>query len=362
MSSSRLNIAFVIDDLGFGGAQRQLSILAAALARTDVPVVFCLSPSTHPFAGHIRDAGVEVVELPRSHGFDLRRLGLLARAFDTRGIDVVHGFLDAANVYAYAAARRSRRPCVLSLRNERLRLRGVRAWLLERALRRADQVVANSRAGVRFLVDETAVPPGRVTLIPNAVSPGLEPPTDPPARGSSPVIGFVGRLTAQKQVGLLLDAFALVTRKLPDARLVIAGDGPDREKLAGQARRLGIDNAVEFTGHVEDPELRMARFSCLALPSAYEGFPNVAMEAVALGVPVVAAAAGDVEDIVLDGRTGHIAVDPTPESFSDLLLRTVNDDALRHRAYEEGPALIRSKYSVESSVEKLRAVYTAAIR
>lgn len=362
MSSNRLNIAFVIDDLGFGGAQRQLSILAAALARTDVPVVFCLSQTTHPFAGHMMDAGVEVVVLPRSHGFDLKRLGLLARAFDKRGIDVVHGFLDAANVYAYAAARRSRRPCVLSLRNERLRLRGIRAWLLERALRRADHVVTNSLAGVRFLVDRTAVPPDRVTLIPNAVSPGLEPPTDPPAERLSPVIGFVGRLTAQKQVGLLLDAFALVIRELPDARLVIVGDGPDREQLTGQVRRLGVDNAVEFTGHVDDPEHWMARFSCLALPSAYEGFPNVAMEAIALGVPVVAAAAGDVEDIVLDGRTGYVARELSPQGLAELLTRTVTDESLRLRAYEEGPALVRANYSVETSVKKLRAVYAAAIR
>jgi glycosyltransferase involved in cell wall biosynthesis len=362
MSTNRLNIAFVIDDLGFGGAQRQLSVLAAALARTDVPVVFCLSQTTHPFAGRLEDAGVEVVEIPRTHGFDLKRIRLLARAFDSRGIDVVHGFLDAANVYAYAAARKSHRRCVLSLRNERLRLTGIRAWLLRGALRRADQVVANSRAGVRYLVDRTAVAPDRVTLIPNAVSPGLAPPATPGAGGRPPVIGFVGRLTAQKRVDLLLDAFALVIRELPDARLVVVGDGPDRDRLATQARRLGVDDGVEFAGQIEDPEHRMAGFSCLALPSAYEGFPNVAMESLALGVPVVAAAAGDVEDIVLEGRTGHIGRDLTPGSLSDLLIRTLTDDTLRRRAHEEGPALVQTNYSVESSIEKLRAVYTAAIR
>ena len=151
-------------------------------------------------------------------------------------------------------------------------------------------------------------------------------------------------------------------RELPDARLVIVGDGPDRDGLAGQVRRLELDNGVEFTGQIEDPERRMAEFSCLALPSAYEGFPNVAMESVALGVPVVAAAAGDVGDIVLEGRTGYVARDLTPGSLSDLLIRTLKDDELRRRAHDEGPALVRARYSVESSVEKLRAVYTAAVR
>jgi len=352
---SGLKTAFVIDDLGFGGAQRQLSILVEALSRSGEPRVFCLSQSTRPYADKIREAGVEVVAMPRFRGFDLRRLSYLTRALDEMDIDVVHGFLDAANVYAWTAARQSGRPCVLSLRNERLRLHGFRRWMLCLALRRADFVIANSKAGRRFLIDDLSIPRERVTVVPNAVSvSSLSPPLSAP---DTPVIGFVGRLDPQKRVGFLVDAFALVLAVLPEARLVIVGAGPERSSLVDRVRRHGIEHLVQFTGLVENVEQRMAAFSCLALPSAYEGFPNVAMEAVGMGVPVVAAAVGDVEDIVLDGRTGYLMTERSPRALADLLVRAATDEGLKRRAASEGPALVKANYSVDAAIDRLMPVY-----
>lgn len=359
MPSSRLKTAFVIDDLGFGGAQRQLSILVEALSRTGEPRVFCLSQTTRPFADRIRDAGVEVVVLPRSHGFEVRRINDLARAFGAMDIDVVHGFLDAANAYAWTAAWRARRPCVLSLRNERLRLRGFRRLVLRQALRRADFVTANSQAGKRFLVDDLSLPPERVAVVPNAVIPPTA--SAPDRLPDPPVIGFVGRLSRQKQVGILVDAFAEALTNLPDAKLVLVGDGPERGTVIDRARRHGIEQRVQFAGVVDDVDQLMIGFSCLVLPSAYEGLPNVAMEAVALGVPVVAAAVGDVEDIVLDDRTGYLWREPTTSALADLLIRAATDEALRRRAGEEGPALIRANYSVDAAVDKLMPVYKKVV-
>jgi glycosyltransferase involved in cell wall biosynthesis len=355
MSHNRLKTAFVIDDLGFGGAQRQLSILVEALARTAEPCVFCMSENARPYGERIRRAGVEVIVLPRSRGFDLLRARDLARAIEGMNIDIVHGFLDAANVYAWVAARRAGRPCVLSLRNERLRLGGLRRWALRLALRRADSVVANSKAGRRFLIDVLSLPRERVTVIPNAVSFSSMPPPLPAPE--PPVIGFVGRLDLQKQVGVLVDAFALAAKELPDATLVIVGDGPERASLLDRVRGRGVADRVQFTGLVENAERMMAGFSCLVLPSAYEGFPNVALEAVALGVPVVAAAVGDVEDIVIDDRTGYLWRDPSVHTLAGLLLRAAKNDELRRRTGQEGPALVRENYSVDVALARLMPVY-----
>jgi glycosyltransferase involved in cell wall biosynthesis len=356
MPPSGFKTAFVIDDLGFGGAQRQLSVLVEALSRTGQPSVFCLSQSTRPFADKIRSAGIQVFALPRSHGFDLRRLNYLVRAFGEMDVDVVHGFLDAANVYAWAAARRTGRPCVLSLRNERLRLHGFRRWILQLALRRADFVVANSKAGRRFLVEVLSIPRARVAVVPNAVSVSLMSP--PRGAPELPVIGYVGRLDPQKRVDLVVDAFALASRQgLPEAKLTVVGDGPEHKRLVDRVRRLGLEDRVQFTGLIENVAETMAGFTCLALPSAYEGFPNVALEAVGLGVPVVAAPVGDVEDIVLDGRTGYLMTERSPRALADLLVRAATDPALRRRAGEEGPALVRANYSVDAAVEKLVSVY-----
>jgi glycosyltransferase involved in cell wall biosynthesis len=175
------------------------------------------------------------------------------------------------------------------------------------------------------------------------------------------VIGFVGRLNRQKQVGVVVDAFAEVLARLPEAKLVVVGDGPEREPLTDNVRRRGIESRVQFTGVRDDIEQLMKTFSCLVLPSAYEGLPNVALEAVALGVPVVAAAVGDVEDIVLNDRTGYLWREPTPAALADPLVRAATDEALRRTAGEEGPALVRADYSVNGAVEKLIAVYEKVV-
>jgi glycosyltransferase involved in cell wall biosynthesis len=357
--TSRFKTGFVIDDLGYGGAQRQLTILVEALSRTAQPCVFCLSQSTKPFADKIRDAGIDVVVVPRSRGFDVKRLNHLARAFVEMDVDVVHGFLDAANVYAWAASRRARVPCVLSLRNEQLRLRGFRRLVLHQSLRWTNFVTANSQAGRRFLIDELSLSPARVAVIPNAVVP---PAALAPERLPTPaVFGFVGRLNRQKRVDILLDAFAEAGAQLKDAKLVLVGDGPQRASAIDRARRLGIEHRVQFTGLVDDVEQHMVRFSCVVLPSAYEGLPNVALEAVALGVPVVAADVGDVGDIIIDDRTGYLWRTSTTSELADLMVRAATNEALRKRSREEGPALIREKYSVDAAVGKLLSVYEKAV-
>jgi glycosyltransferase involved in cell wall biosynthesis len=332
-----------------------LSILVEALSHTADPRVFCLSQTTEPFAGGIRGAGVEVVVVPRSRAFELRRVARLTRAFVEQEIDVVHGFLDAANVYAWAAARRARVPCVLSLRNERLRLRGFRRLLLRYSLRHTDFVIANSQAGKRFLTVGLSLRRDRVSVVPNAV---VVP--DPPAPDAPPnpaLIGFVGRLRRQKRIDLLVDAFAAALPRLKDAKLVLAGEGPEWQTVTDRARHHGVAGHVHLAGFVQDVADLMREFSCLALPSAYEGLPNVALEAIAMGVPVVAADVGDVREIVLDGQTGYLWKGTTAESLADLIVRAATDGALRKRVAVEGPALARSKYGVEASVGELMGVY-----
>lgn len=349
-------IAFVIDDLGHGGAQRQLSILVTALAKQVEPQVYCLSEITRPFADVIRAEGARVVTLPRSGGFDVGRLRSLTSEFSEQRFDVIHGFLDAANLYAYLAARRTRVPCVLSLRNEVLRLSGVRGWLLRWALRRADRVVANSKAGARYLENVVSVDAAKISVVPNAVAPQAGGPTDP-SFPSKPVIGFVGRLVKQKGLDLLVDAFAILRGRFPEARLVLVGDGPMRQSLIDRVESLGVTGSVTMTGAVDDVKRQMLEFSCLVLPSAFEGLPNAVMEALSLGLPVVTRPVGDLEEVVWEGRTGRLIRDDSPESVADLLSEVVADHGLRHSAAHEGPTLIQSRYSVASAIEKLLDVY-----
>jgi glycosyltransferase involved in cell wall biosynthesis len=350
MSPRLPRVTFVIDDLGHGGAQRQLSLIAAALAgRVEVHVV-SLSSSIDPYARRLASGGVSVTVLPRRSGLEPARLWALVRSLRASRPDVVHGVLGASNAYAFIAARVLRTPVVLSLRSDRLDVTGLRVRVLRGMLRRADAVTVNSRAGHRYLTANVGVPEARLVLVPNIVA------VDAPASHSpSPVVGCVGRLVALKRFDAVIDAMAMVRERVPSARLVLVGDGPCRARLQASARALG--DAVEFAGAVDDAAPRMAGFACLVVASVHEGIPNAALEALALGVPVAAVPAGDLPDVVVEGLTGVIARDGSPAALADAITRVLTDGSLRDSARREGPRMIRERFSLDRTRDLLADLY-----
>ncbi len=358
MAATATRIGFVIDDLGYGGAQRQLSILLPALGPHVEPYVFCLSHIDAPFGQALREAGLPVECIPRRSHVDLGRLLALRRSLSRSGIDLVHGVLSASNVYAFLAAKMMNVPCVLSLRSDRIVLGRIKGGALRYAYRRADAVTANSRAGARFLAESVRVDQDRIVLLRNCIPPGFGAGAAGGERAGSPVVGYVGRLTAEKRIPRLLEAFRLVRATVADASLVLVGDGEATPSLRELTKRLRLDRHVEFAGPVGDVAPRMRRFDCLVLPSAFEGLPNAAAEAVLLGVPVVASRAGDVEDIVVDGKTGLLYDGEDARTLARLIERALTDRELRVSAAAEGPRLVREVFSTERTVAETLSLYT----
>lgn len=283
------------------------------------------------------------------------RLTRVARAMAADRVDVVHGFLDAANIYAFMAGRLLGKPTILSLRSNRLMMSGVRARVVRAMLRRTDAVTVNSAAGRAFLVDTLGVAAARVVHVPN-IAPV-------PARADArpgdavPLVGCVGRLVELKRYDLVLRAFPLVRSAVPGARLEIVGEGPMRGSLQALARTLGIEDAVGFAGAVDDAATRIARMSCLALTSDFEGLPNAALEAMGFGIPVIARPVGDVPSIVIDGSTGVIVHDTSAEPLAAAIVRGLTDPALRAHARVDGPQLLRERYSPEAALAVLVPLY-----
>jgi glycosyltransferase involved in cell wall biosynthesis len=353
MAPPKLRVAYVIDELGHGGAQRQLLRITQCLADQVHAHVVCLSAVTEPYASRLRSSGVEVTVVPRRSAFDLTRLRGLLRVAASGGFDVVHAFLDSSNVYAFLAARRLRVPVVLSMRSDRLHMTGARARVLRWMLRRADAVTVNSEAGRDFLVVRLGAASGRVVVVPNVVALA----STPVAPRSGAVIGCVGRLTKVKRFDAVIEALAQVRARIPSARVVLVGDGPERGELEAAARRLGVVSAVEFRGAVDDGAVAMAEFACLVVASTHEGMPNAALEALSLGLPVVALPVGDLPRVVTDGVTGVLARDASPAALADAVVRALTDPQLRASAAREGPLVIRERFSPARARDALLALY-----
>lgn len=362
MPDRRPKIAFVIDNLSYGGAQRQLAILTAALRSQVDPIVCCMSQLVQPYGPEIERGGAAVLEFQRRGGFEAARLRALIDALQRERVDLVHGFLDAANVYSYIAARRIHRPAVASLRNQRLRVGGVRRFVLSWVLRHADWVTANSNTGRDFLLGDIGVAPEKVTVVPNCIDPALLVNTvahDGPERDEQTVetIGFAGRLEPEKRVDALVRAFSSIRRRRQGVRLTLVGAGSQREAIDQLIADMDLTDTVTMVGGVDNAVTYIENFSVLALPSMLEGTPNVVMEAMALGVPVVATPVGDVPELVVDGQTGRFIRDVSPDGIADAIESVLDDASLRATARRVGPQRMRERHSVGVAVDRLMEVY-----
>jgi glycosyltransferase involved in cell wall biosynthesis len=175
-----------------------------------------------------------------------------------------------------------------------------------------------------------------------------------------PVPGRVialGRLSQQKRPDVAVEAFARVHGRLSESELLLAGRGPEEERVRELAGRLGVDGAVRFLGPRDDvPEL-LATASCLVLSSDYEGCPLSVLEAMAAGVPVVATRVGGVPELVDDGRTGLLVEPGRPDLLADALARLLSNPAeaagLGAAAREEA----RARFSRERMLAAVERVY-----
>jgi glycosyltransferase involved in cell wall biosynthesis len=254
---------------------------------------------------------------------DLRqRVGGLVRELAPRVIHL-NGVSPSA-FFCLPAVRSAATPLLVRLNRQLMPSVARAGTLFENALQAAAWVVGVSNAVLEparhFMPDIRT----RSSLIYNGVDASADPPAPPPC--TPPVILALGRLVHDKGFDLAIAAFAEVARRRPDARLRIGGDGLERAALEQQAAALGIAARVEFLGWIAPDAVSrvIAGATMLVLPSRSEGLPAVALEAAALGRPVVATPAGGLQEAVEDGRTG-LLVRPDAGAFGEAISHLLNE-------------------------------------
>ena len=233
--------------------------------------------------------------------------------------------------------------------------------LFSRILNKVSVITVNSTFTMRELLERF---PGlkRVEAIP--WPPGWEIPQELPPRERNRVL-FVGRLVEWKGVDYLLKAFKIVSKNLPDASLVIVGDGPEREHHMEQTRNLGIDDRVAFVGWKVGQELieEYARASVLMVPSIvdYKGQTEslgvVAIEAMALGTPVVASRVGGLTDVIADGETGFLVPQKDPEALAFSMEKILTDGEMAGEMSRNARKRFEKMFSPQSIAERFIQLY-----
>ncbi len=219
-------------------------------------------------------------------------------------------------------------------------------------------VVLPSRNLHRLASDVWKLSPDRLRYIPNGVdcarfeAPAISP---LPLPGSGPVIGTVAALRPEKNFVRLLDAFGLV-RKQMACRLLIAGDGPQRERLEQYARTIGVCGDVTFAGYMAETERAYATMRVLALSSDTEQMPTAVLEAMAAGLPVVSTDVGDVANMVSEPNRSFVTP-LTPEPLANALVKLLASPDLAQEIGEENRRRVRQVYDQERMFAEYEALF-----
>jgi len=379
---------WLIDSLGPGGAEA----LAAAAARAAPPgggspfeiELWALKGSARSSAdGELRAAGPAPTVLGSAGLRDIGAYRRLGRRLAAGGVDVVHAHLTDAIVWGERAARAAGLPCVATLhvgpRRGGAGLAGrrgaVRRVLERRALARCARVAAVSEAVRRAWLDAAGRPrldPARLEVVRNGID--LRPFRPEAADGErlraalrrahgwpldAPVAVTVCVLREGKGVGTLLEAAPAVFAAVPAARLLVVGDGPEADALRRRAGPLA--GRVAFTGRRDDVPALLAAADLFVLASRDDALPTAVLEAMAAGLPVVAADSGGVPELVEPGVTGALVPPGDPGALASALTGLLADPAGREALGRAGRRRAEERFSMGAWLDRLAALYERAV-
>ena len=369
----RLRILQIIPALAFGGLERVATTLSVGLAPRVARVVVCSSGTRGYMGGaqledELRSAGLEILPIPRPSPQRPRAYAssviAMARILRRERPDVVHAHNPAAAVGA-AAARLlagTRGTAIVATHHGVTRDQTRRA---AQALSASSDIVVGIGPTVTNDLRAAGVPEDRSATVFNAVEVTAARPRDEVRRElgaeGAELVVTVGRYIAQKNQRLLLRAVAALRESRPRLRAAVVGYGELEDDLKAEAEKLQIADRVAITGARADAVSIVAAADAFALTSTEEGLGLVVLEAMAVGCPVVATAAGGIVDSVSDGETGLLVRDGDATALADALGKVLDDKKLRDHLVAGARDLVEREFSVETMIERYGDVYERAV-
>lgn len=372
-SGGRLRVVTLVDHLGTsGGGERLAMEISKRLDRERFEPIHCASrydpelagPATRAAAAELHEAGVRVLGLGRTSARSIHEWRPLVSLLRRERVEVLHSHKFGSNVWAAVLGRLARVPVVVAHEHTwSFEGQPVRRFLdRELIARGTDAFIAVSSDDRRKMIEIEGIKPDDVTFVPNGIDAvregdGAKVREELGIAPDAPVVGAVAVLREQKALDVLIRAAAELLGELPGLRVLIAGDGPERERLEALASELGADGAVTLLGIRSDVPDLLAALDVAALSSDYEGSPLAVMEYMDAGLPVAATRVGGVPDLIEDGVHGFLVDPQDPAALAAAIGRLLRDReaaaAMGARARERR----RSEFTIDNTVRTLERMY-----
>ncbi len=354
-----MTIVHITSSRNRSGGTRQALLLAAEQVRAGHRVILCAPPGAGIFELG-KGCGIEFVPVPagplRSQWRSSRRLREIARH---RGVDLIHTHHTKAHNIALLATLGGRFPPVVVNRGVLFRPE----FPMKFRTRRTAAIITNSRK-VAGVLEKCGVNPQKIHVVYNARVPADRTSlrrSGPALReelrlGNGPVVGAVSSARPEKGMQFLVEAAPQVLRHHPGAQFVLVGAGTDR--FVPRLEQLGVRDRFRLPGHRSDAVAIMALFDVFVLPSVdMESCPNVLLEAMDVGLPVVGSDVGGVGEIVEHGRTGLVVPRGDPGALADAVCTILSLPDRGQAMGEAGHRKISEHFTPQDKCQRTLAVY-----
>jgi glycosyltransferase involved in cell wall biosynthesis len=368
MNKRRPNLCLFTNRFGHGGTEHQFADLVSRLDQSKYDILVGCFSMEGEFFEKMEAARLPVIEFSRGRWFspDTVRCALAwMRLLRRQGIEMVHTFDYFTTVFAGSLARLAGIPLLVTSRRDTGSMYTPRQrWVIRRVFFQSDRVVANSEAARDSLLDE-GISSEAVRIVRNGVdlqqfqSNG----NGQSARrrwgwsADGPLIGLIANLRPEKGHMILLKAIPAVIQRFPRAHFLLAGPGP----LEGELRRYVADNNltsyVSFLGDFYGIPDLLAALDIVVLPSTSESMPNVVLETMSAGRPIIASAVGGCKELIDHGRTGLLFPPGDSPALAEQILMLLDTPDVRARLGYAARRHAESEFDINVAVKRLEAVY-----
>ncbi len=369
LPGGRIRVAQIMATGTNGGAQEHVFSLVNRMCR-DRYHVKVVSLSHGSSVRRLQKAGIDVVVVDEPEdNLAVRSVAAELAAFEP---EVIHNHMYRAEVVGTRAAlllgeHGCRRPVVIStVHSSRIRCVEDRDTLRQ-LTPLMDRLIVVSKA-IKEKIEDEGRTGGPVSLIYNGVDlqrynhqqPCCTLHEDYKIEPEAPIVGVVARLEAEKGHRTLLEAWPAVLAAVPEARLMIIGEGSERNSLEAESQELGIGQRVVFTGRREDVPAVTAALDVAVLPSYREAQGLSVLEAMALSRPVVASRVGGIPEMIEDGVSGLLVPPHDPPALAAAIVRLLTDHPFADMVARAGHDLVHERFCIELMVRSIEDLYDEA--
>ena len=370
----KVKILFIIDSLEKGGGTQNIlfQLVDGLLELNYIPTVMSLNGGDQESISAFFRKNVDVINLNKTNLL-LWGIPYILYHMHTSRYDIVQTFLFYANNLGRILTSMVKiTNVVTSIRGFQVDGVQMKKWqiALERFTNRLENIVViNTEKARSFCSDTLGISEERVAVIPNGIEMPEQTPTGSANRksefGIDPgrfVIGAVGRLTVEKGHKYLLEAVQRVKKMHSNILLLVVGDGKLRKHLENYAVRLGIGDEVLFAGYRHDVKTIYQMLDLFILPSLIEGMPNVVLEAMSYGLPIVATRVGGVPELIDDGVSGRIVPPKNSDALSEAIQVLINQPEMAQEMGNHARKRAADRFSKSKMVQSYHALYQRLLR